>query len=111
MSNQVIQWVVALSLVVAALYANYRFRIDLDVGGYSPRLSHQAAYPKAFVHFVGGFALMAAGLLLQLQPDIAWLGVVVLAAAGWEFVQGFFNWMDFAAGVIGAVLALGLRLV
>jgi len=92
------------ALVVAA---NAKYHFDPDIGGYKPEWKNKAAYPKAFVHAVVAFAIV---LALPHVPINPLHGSIILAIflVPWELGQGFINWKDIIAGLVGISLALAL---
>lgn len=99
--------------VIAAvvLVVNRLAHFDSDAGGYRPALGNRASYPKAYVHGVTAFASSLAAIVFVGGAPVSCALLVILAAALWEFTQGFFNWLDVLAGAIGATAASALFLL
>ncbi|GAC1516755.1 MAG: hypothetical protein NVS1B4_13660 [Gemmatimonadaceae bacterium] len=88
-------------LLAAGDYANYRWRIDPDPGGYKPAWNDRALYPKEFVHGITGFGLGALADLAGVPTKYRVPGIC-LAAYGYELSQGFVNRLDLISGCSGA---------
>lgn len=96
---------VALVLILLNRWKPY----DPSVGETKPKWTDKATYPKAYVHFIGGYA--GAAFLWQMGLPPVWiLGILFPAAVAYEWSQRFFNGLDIIAGWAGACLFVILLL-
>lgn len=84
---------------------------DPDAGGYTPRITDLAAYPKAYVHCVTALAVTLGLIALHVGPAWQVMLLVMVAAVLWEPTQGFINPVDILAGLAGAFLGTALHLI
>lgn len=93
-------------LCFGVIVANRAFHWDSDRGGYTPRISDKATFPKEYVHFVTGLAI--SGLLLLLGAPWWVLFIPAVSTYGWEWSQGYINRLDILFGILGLLIPVAV---